>query len=167
MHRFRPPLLAGLPRAGSAQHILWATLLSGLLVWTGCAHRAASEFVSQSCLGDVTVADCQAEADSIENDCLKECVKMQCAGIKVDCGEKTRMRCERTESVYAYTDYYPGVTNCRFAPTNETHCCERLLKKSKACRVKVVVHELAHSCGWAVETGPGIPSPANIGDLCE
>lgn len=92
---------------------------------------------------------------------------MQCAGIKVDCGEKTRMRCESRESLYAYTDHYPGVTNCRFAPTNETHCCERLLKKSKDCRVKVLVHELAHSCGWDEEEGPGIPSPANDGESCE
>jgi hypothetical protein len=124
-------------------------------------------FVSQSCLGDVTVADCQAEADSIEEECLKECVKMQCAGIKVNCGEKTRKQCERKDWLYAYTDFYPGVTNCRVAPTNETNCCERLLKKSKACRVKVLVHELAHSCGWADETGPGIPSPAKDGDSCE
>jgi hypothetical protein len=167
MHLFRPPLLAGFPGSESAQHILWATLLSRLLVWTGCAHRTASEFVSQSCLGDVTVADCQAEADSIENDCLKECVKMQCAGIKVDCGETTQQRCKRKESLYAYTDNYPGVTNCRFAPTNKTHCCERLLKKSKACRVKVLVHELAHSCGWDEEKGPGIPNPANDEESCE
>lgn len=51
-----------------------------------------------------------------------------------------------------------------YSPVKEVYWCEESLGED--CRVKAMIHELAHSCGWEHKQGMGVP--ANQGDVtCE
>jgi hypothetical protein len=51
-----------------------------------------------------------------------------------------------------------------FFPTNETHWCEE--EAGQDCRVRAIVHELAHSCGWDHHHGRGVPGNEGV-IVCE
>lgn len=108
-----------------------------------------------------TVEQCKAVARAIGHDCLRGCVMLQCTGVKIKCGEYARERCQQPRDlgkVAAYVD--PGPRDCEI-PRNEIRWCE--LPLSMSCRAEVMVHELAHACGWHHGDGYGVPG--NEGNL--
>lgn len=134
---------------------------------TGCAASSmAGTPMSSACRELPTVEECQSAAREITDECLRGCVHLQCAGIKVNCGEYIREECKKNSSEgvtpFGYV-YRTSETSCD-RPVGEVNWCE--LSASRECRAKAMVHELAHSCGWAHNEGLGVP--ANEGFIqCE
>lgn len=97
-------------------------------------------------------------AMEITNECLRGCVRMQCTGIKVNCDEYVKKECRNHSSEgispFGYV-YRTSETTCG-KPVGEVNWCE--LPGSRECRARAMVHELAHSCGWAHNQGMGVPS---------
>jgi hypothetical protein len=119
--------------------------------------------MNSNCRELPTVEECQEVARNIDNDCLRECVLAQCAGAKINCNEFTHRKCMRDSRgrrgmIGGYV--YPGEQTCQ-RPEEEIYWCE--LPRSRRCRAEIMVHELAHSCGWHHGDGQGVP--ANNGDL--
>lgn len=116
--------------------------------------------MSTTCRHAPTVEECQAAATQITNECLRGCVLAQCAGIKVKCSEYIQKECEKnsedgTLPPFGYV-YRLSDTSCE-KPVGEINWCE-LAEEDRECRAKAMVHELAHSCGWAHYDGFGVPS---------
>lgn len=113
-----------------------------------------------------TVEECQAAARVITHACLRQCVELQCAGVKINCqSEEVQKRCrERNgEGIVALgyvVRFSDRPTSCE-NPSSEVNWCEEPV--SRRCRAKAMVHELAHSCGW--RHGQGHSVPADDGDI--
>lgn len=102
-----------------------------------------------------TVEQCQAVARTIGHECLRGCVMLRCTGVKLRCGEYAREFCERPIEEGKVGGYVlPGPQDCE-TPREEIHWCE--LPLPSFCRARVMVHELAHSCGWHHGGGYGVP----------
>jgi len=107
-----------------------------------------------------TVEECREEAARIDDELLMSCMRRQCSTITVTCGEWSRQKCREesqrsSRAVLAFTLVpWPGLLY-RFYPVKETHWCED--PTSPECSTKVVIHELAHSCGWDHGQGHNVP----------
>ncbi|MFL5345978.1 MAG: hypothetical protein ACJ8AT_14400 [Hyalangium sp.] len=116
--------------------------------------------MSSTCSEVPTVEECQAAAQVITSDCLKKCVEMQCAGIKINCSSpEIQKNCKdkSSEGIVAmgYVARFDDVPVSCASPWKEINWCE--VPSSRECRAKAMVHELAHSCGWHHNQGFGVP----------
>jgi hypothetical protein len=107
-----------------------------------------------------TVEECLEEADEIDDELLMNCMRRQCRDITVTCSEWSRRKCKeegqrlgRTALGLTFT-HWRGVHH-RFYPVEQSHWCEE--PASRECIIKVVIHELAHSCGWDHGQGHNVP----------
>ena len=102
------------------------------------------------------VDECQAVARKILDECLRDCVTIQCTGAKIRCDEIVSERCRKRKQEGAAVGGFvePKGQNCH-QPSTEINWCE--LPQSRDCRAKAMVHELAHSCGWQHGDGKGVP----------
>jgi hypothetical protein len=100
------------------------------------------------------------------HDCLRQCVQLQCTGVKINCGSaEIQKKCKDKsgEGIVALgyvVRFSDRPTSCS-SPSNEVNWCE--VPSSRDCRAKAMVHELAHSCGWHHDQGLGVPG--NDGEL--
>lgn len=86
---------------------------------------------------------------------------LQCTGVKIKCGEYARAQCGKygpDDKLGGYVK--PGPQDCEI-PRDEIAWCE--LPLSSICRAELMVHELAHACGW--KHGQGFNVPGNEGKL--
>ena len=115
-----------------------------------------------------TVEECQQAARGISNEGLRTCVIEQCRDISLVCDEETRKRCKE-ESKASGEDLLAYVirteTTSMASRVKEAHWCEE--PASFQCILKVVVHELAHSCGWRHGEGEGVPGGGKTGKIPE
>jgi hypothetical protein len=114
--------------------------------------------MSTDCREVPTAEECRAAAENITNKCLRECVQMQCSGVKVNCSEYIRKKCEddsRALGADVGGFVYGGPQTCQ-QPKKELYWCE--LPLSRECRAQAMVHELAHTCGWHHKEGQGVPA---------
>lgn len=144
------------------------TLSVALLVCGGCvsatpAMRPAGTPMKTSCPASIelpSVEECIEEAVRIDDELLMSCMSRQCSTLTVTCGEWSRQKCREQSArasmaVLAFTYVpRPGMLN-RFYPVKETHWCED--PASRECITQVVIHELAHSCGWDHGQGHNVP----------
>lgn len=114
---------------------------------------------SADCRYVPSVEDCWAAADRIEDFCLKSCVIRLCRGDgRVVCNESVQEQCvERavgntTGSVGGFVRR--GPQTCE-VPKEEVNWCQ--LPRSLPCQALIMIHELAHACGWHHFQGQGIP----------
>src|SRR4051812_43854605 len=95
-----------------------------------------------------TVEECTRVAQRITNQCLRACVTAQCSGVTVRCGDRRALAlCGRPRAqgeVGGFVDSKKTET-CQ-VPLDELRWCE--LPMAASCRPLVMVHELAHTCGW-------------------
>lgn len=115
-----------------------------------------------------TIEECQQAASVISNEGLRTCVIEQCRDISLVCDEETRKRCKEEsktsgEDLLAYV-IRPQTTSTS-SRVKEAHWCEE--PASFQCILKVVVHELAHSCGWRHGEGGGVPGSGKTGKIPE
>jgi hypothetical protein len=131
----------------------------GLLGLSGCAHPGQTGTpMSSTCREVPTVEECRAVARGITDECLAGCVRLQCAGIQVNCDEYARESCKRDREAGLETLGYvkmTGKTSCT-TRLSEVNWCEDATV-SRECRARGMVHELAHSCGWDHGQGHGVP----------
>jgi hypothetical protein len=140
----------------------------GLLIWSGCGTPTQPGTPMTSTCRDLpTVEECRAGADAIKDERLWSCVRQQCTRITVNCGDMVRAECKRQSTALGTTILgYTLIPNwtTTFNPTKEIYWCEESVEHD--CRIKALVHELAHSCGWRHRQGQGVP--VNEGEVaCE
>jgi hypothetical protein len=113
--------------------------------------------MSTSCLEVPTVEECRTAAAVIEDDCLRQCVEMQCSGIKVYCDADIQRRCRELNAGRKgkVGGYVVRKKQTCLTPKNEVAWCQ--LPMSRQCRAKAMVHELAHACGWSHDQGKNVP----------
>ncbi len=145
---------------------LTSTLVLVALVCGGCATptvRQPGTPMKTSCPASIelpTVEECLEEASSITEELLMSCMRRQCRDITVTCSEWSRQKCKALRQRFgraslAFTMTHWRGTHHRFYPVEETHWCEE--PTSRECAIKVVIHELAHSCGWDHGQGHNVP----------
>ncbi len=102
-----------------------------------------------------TVEECKSAALRISDECLRSCVIAQCSGVTVRCGDrKTVVGCSQPRENGQVGGFTTKGGSCEI-PRDELHWCELPLPAS--CRPLMMVHELAHSCGWKHDQGMGVP----------
>ena len=114
-----------------------------------------------------TVEECQQAASVVINDGLRTCVIEQCRDISLVCDEETRKVCKKNKESGQDTLAYVIRLNSTSLSSRvkEAHWCEE--PASFQCTLKVVVHELAHSCGWRHSDGGGVPGNPITGVIPE
>jgi hypothetical protein len=137
----------------------WAMVSWVGLSVLGCAttNPLSETPMSTSCLEVPSVEECRTAAAVIEDTCLRQCVDMQCSGIKVTCDVDSQQRCrELNEGKKSRVGGYVTRKNqtCQ-QPKDEVAWCQ--LPMPRPCRAKAMVHELAHSCGWHHDDGGNVP----------
>lgn len=152
----------GIPPYSSGSR--WAVVVCVGVIVSACAapqHATGSSTPMSTACGHVpTVEECQVGAMQITDECLRGCVHAQCAGIKIKCSEYIQKECKKnsedgTLPPFGYV-YRLSDTSCE-NPVGEINWCE-LPEENRKCRADAMVHELAHSCGWAHGEGLGVPS---------
>ena len=125
-----------------------------LILAMACAH---GKVMSTSCQNTPTVEACVWEAQrDITDQCLRDCVIAGCQGVQIDCtSDEVRARCEVKRSGGSIGGYAKHRGRTCEAPGNEVAWCE--LAVSEHCRAVMMVHELAHRCGWEHGDGHGVP----------
>jgi len=95
----------------------------------------------------------------ITDECLRGCIQAQCAGIKVVCSDYVQKECKKhsSEGISVFGYVYRSEESSCVNPVGEVNWCE-LPEENRWCRANAMVHELAHSCGWAHGEGLGVPS---------
>jgi hypothetical protein len=106
--------------------------------------------MSSTCRELPTVEECQAAAQVITYECLRKCVEMQCAGVKINChSPDIEKNCKDKSNAgivaLGYVAHLSNVPTSCDSPWKEVNWCE--VPASRTCRAKAMVHELAHSCG--------------------
>lgn len=159
-------------RAAQAAWLLSPGL--GLLLWVACAvpPRPPGTRMKTSCPAEIempTVEECREEAWKIQgNDLLRTCMLSQCRSIQVTCNEWGRIKCaERTRAsgfVRLAVTLTPMETTW-YNPAKETYWCEEAA--SHKCIVKIIIHEVAHSCGWLHGMNPSVPGNVESEPPCE
>jgi hypothetical protein len=119
--------------------------------------------MSTTCLEVPSVEECRAAAAAIENICLRNCVELQCAGIKVNCDANIQQRCKALNEGKqgAVGGYVVRKGQTCEQPRDEIAWCQ--IRMSRKCRARAMVHELAHACGWSHDDGQNVPG--NTGEL--
>jgi hypothetical protein len=148
--------------------VLWV----GVLALSGCATaRQPGTPMKTNCPSTIpmpTIEECREAARVIRNEELRVCVSEQCGDISLVCDEETRKRCKE-ESEAARRDILAYVIRLDSTSTSsrvkEAHWCEE--PASFRCILKVVIHELAHSCGWRHGGGEGVPGHEKTGVIPE
>lgn len=106
-----------------------------------------------------TVEECREEAWKIQgDDLLRTCMLSQCGAIQVTCSEWGKIKCAERNRAPGMLRLAVTVTTLETAwynPVKETYWCEE--KESHECIVKIVIHEVAHSCGWEHGGNPSVP----------
>lgn len=126
----------------------------GALAMT-CAHGTV---MPSSCRNVPTIESCVWQAQIwITDQCLRDCVIAGCRGVRIDCSSlDTLETCGKPKG--------PGKRSGGFAPPlghdckspgDEVSWCELAL--GERCRAIIMVHELAHTCGWRHKGGLGVP----------
>lgn len=143
-----PTLLrAGVPTLG------WALGMVACASVNGTPMRGSAD-----CRYVPSVEDCQAVADRIEDYCLRTCVVHLCRRGRAVCNEDIQLEC-----VVRITENENGniggfvweVAQTCEVPREEVNWCQ--LPRSPPCQAKMMVHELAHACGWHHKGGQGVP----------
>jgi len=134
----------------------WSILLSLVILGVLASIACATAMRSTGCRWIPSVEECRRIALRITNQCLRQCVIAQCSGVVVRCGDKrTLAGCKEVhqgEGVGGFADKL--ATSCAI-PLDEIHWCE--LPVPQSCQSLMMVHELAHSCGWSHDAGMGVP----------
>src|SRR5205814_4771423 len=124
---------------------MWCAVvgLAALFAMT-CAHGTV---MSTTCRYTPTVEDCVWEAQrDITDPCLRDCIVAGCRGVRIDCsGDRAHEHCTRPAPAGFVGGDAPLGGDCK-TPKDEVDWCELAL--SERCRAAVMVHELAHNCGW-------------------
>lgn len=111
-----------------------------------------------------TIEDCRAEAEPIEEDCLRNCVLRLCGEGVVICTDAIQGECSLRSGRHPtgqVSGYVPPRGQTCLNPLPEVNWCE--VNSSVQCQAQAMVHELAHGCGW--HHGDGLGVPANDGDF--
>ncbi|MDC0713459.1 hypothetical protein POL68_33655 [Stigmatella sp. ncwal1] len=127
----------------------------------GCAHPGTP--MHSSCRELPTLEECQAAAQTIAHDCLRQCVELQCSGVKINCqSEAIQKNCRENNNAseglisLGYVIRFSNrPTSCN-NPSTEINWCEEPAPRD--CRAKAMAHELAHACGWSHGQGYGVPA---------
>ena len=112
------------------------------------------------CMFGGSCGQCMTQANSVTDSKLKACVKSKCYGkdTKLDCSPE-----RKKESCFEFTDKH-GKKRRRIGEAGEGDSeigwCEEPMNED--CQAKLLVHELAHTCGWDHEPGKGVPSSKEI-----
>ena len=120
-----------------------------------CAHGTV---MSTTCRYTPRIETCVWEAQrDITDTCLRDCIIRGCQGVRIDCAsDQARVRCSQRRKGGVVGGAAPPVPghSCN-APADEVAWCE--LAVSERCRAQIMVHELAHTCGWQHYDGMGVP----------
>jgi RHS repeat-associated protein len=116
---------------------------------------------SNGCSNCSTKAKCEAQAGAITDPDLRKCVIAQCKGpIKLTCDKKKKEKtCKAKQLPDGRKGFIGGSSPVGESPTkpstDDVTWCE--LPVDGDCQTKMLVHELAHSCGWDHGGGKGVP----------
>jgi len=128
--------------------------LLGALAMT-CAHGTV---MPSSCRHVPTIESCVWQAQiRITDQCLRDCVIAGCRGVRIDCTSlDTLETCARPQSPGQRSGGFaaPIGHDCK-SPGDEVSWCD--LAVGERCRAIMMVHELAHNCGWRHKGGKGVP----------
>ena len=134
--------------------LMGAVLLLSCSIFTGTPMRGSGK-----CRYVPSVEECQAEADKIEDFCLRACVRDLCRVGKPVCDQPTRMQCvRRSQEEQPNNDlggYVPDSPKTCKVPVAEINWCE--IPRTPPCQAKIMAHELCHACGWHHGDGQGAP----------
>jgi len=127
-----------------------ALLLGGALLACATVMRSVG-----GCTTLPTVEECRIAALQITDQCLRWCVIAQCAGVTARCGDRyTRRVCSQSRRDGSVGGFVLDGGTCEI-PRDEVHWCD--LPVPASCRPLMMVHELAHTCGWSHDLGMGVP----------
>src|SRR5882672_6930585 len=126
----------------------------------GCARRrprrrvvgCPGEFSWSGRNGILSCVWCPRMADSISNAKLRQCVKKQCVRkrVKLRCKKKDKSEagCQPFNPDGGYQRLRGGRSpiGTSSSPANDVQWCEMPIDTD--CQAKLLVHELAHTCGW-------------------
>lgn len=129
------------------------------LISSACASTAGTPMRAPAhCQYVPTIEDCWAVADRIEDFCLKSCVVQKCRGdLELLCNHPVDLECvDRSKQSGGEVGGFVrrGPQTCE-VPKDEVNWCQ--LPRSPFCQALMMVHELAHACGWHHFEGKGVP----------
>jgi RHS repeat-associated protein len=114
---------------------------------------------TNGCKYGSTCGDCAEEAAKIRDDIIRPCVVTKCKGKKVKllCEEKRKKKDECGPLDPADPNGLRRSAAVRLDEKNRVTWCED--KLTTKCQALLLVHELAHLCGWRDEENPppGVP----------
>jgi hypothetical protein len=121
---------------------------------TTCAHGTV---MSSTCRYVPTVEDCVWEAQrDVTDACLRDCIIAGCRGVRVDCSSPdARIRCAALRKRGEVGGFAPPIGHDCTVPGEEISWCQ--VPAPERCRAEMMVHELAHRCGWRHHDGLGVP----------
>lgn len=135
-----------------------------LLFLLGVARQAHHNF--GDCQNLPTVEECQLVAERLEERCLRECVISQCREAMALCHNVVRTRCTERNITLEKGALGGSVRkggDCK-KPVKEFDWCN--LNVSPPCQALIMVHELAHTCGWHHGNGKGVPADDGMLLIC-
>ena len=117
---------------------------------------------TNGCQNGGSCETCAQKAGSITSETLRNCVIKQCLS------QSTKLRCDpeskqKAECGPVSDDLKGGATpkgGSAGKPVKTVLWCEVPL--SDECQTRLLVHELAHSCGWKEGGGHGVPDGADL-----
>jgi hypothetical protein len=120
----------------------------------------------QNCKYVPDVEFCKSTADKITETCLHDCVMNLCTSAKIVCTEETMQQCKATTEDAGAPNggfVFPHGQTCQ-NPWNEIGWCQ--LSVMPNCQAQLMVHELAHACGWPEGlAGLGVPGDSSDGQI--
>lgn len=133
--------------------LLWACGVSSCTSINGTPMRGSAD-----CRYVPSVEDCQAVADRIEEFCLRTCVVRLCRYGRAVCNDDIQNECVRRigeGEEGAVGGFVWEVEQTCEIPRDEVNWCQ--MPRSPMCQARMMVHELAHACGWHHLQGQGVP----------
>lgn len=113
---------------------------------------------SADCRYVPSVEDCQMVADRIEDLCLRTCVVHLCRRGRAVCNEDIQVECVHRAKESGGNEvggFVWDIPQTCEVPQDEVNWCQ--LERSPPCQARMMVHELAHACGWRHGNGQGVP----------